>query len=290
MKPRAIVVGAAGAEPGSQVVDWAAREARLRRRPLRIVHILEWDQDAAREAVGSTYVERVWSASTAMTDSVTRRVRDLEPDVDVTAETLVGHPAARLLELAPAAELLVVGHRGRGGFAGLRLGSVSQRVATHAPCPVVVVRGRARPDGPVVAGVDDSPAADQVLDDAFVAAAAREARLVVVRSYAPAMQLWVASVRPADIATPEQDAAARAVVEEQLAPWRGKFPEVPVEIRLTHDAIAPVLAGATAEAQQVVVGSHGRGSIRGTLVGSTGLHLLRHAECPVLIARARRES
>src|SRR5689334_23695295 len=158
MKPRAIVVGAAGAEPGSQVVDWAAREARLRRRPLRIVHVLEWDQDEAREAGGSTYVERVWSASTAMTDAAIRRVRDLEPDLDVTAETLVGHPAARLLELAPAAELLVVGYRGRGGFAGLRLGSVSQRVATHAPCPVVVVRGRPRPDGPVFAGVDDSPA------------------------------------------------------------------------------------------------------------------------------------
>ena len=114
--------------------------------------------------------------------------------------------------------------------------------------------------------------------------------MVVVRSYAPAKQLWVASVRPADIATPAQDAAARALVEEQLAPWRGKFPEVSVEIRLTHDAIAPVLARAAAGARLLVVGSHGRGPIRGALLGSTGLHLLGHAECPVLIARGRRES
>jgi nucleotide-binding universal stress UspA family protein len=290
MKPRAIVVGAAGAESSNQVIDWAAGEARLRGRPLRIVHVLEWDQDEARAAGGSTYVERVWSTSTAMTDTAVRRVRDVEPEVDVTAETLVGHPAARLLDAARDAELMVVGYRGRGGFAGLRLGSVSRRVATHAPCPVVVVRGRPRPDGPVVAGVDDSPAADQVLDAAFTAAVARTESLVVVRSYAPAMQLWVASVRAADVATPEQDAAARALVEEQLAPWRGKFPEVPVEIRLTHDAIAPVLARAAAEARLLVVGSHGRGPIRGALLGSTGLHLLGHAECPVLIARGRRES
>ncbi|MCU7724897.1 universal stress protein [Actinoplanes sp. KI2] len=288
MSPRAIVVGVAGS--GNLIINWAAREARLQRRPLRIAHVLEWDADEAREASGSTYVERVWSASAAITDAAVRQARDAEPEVDVTADTLVGQPAARLLELAREAELMVVGYRGRGGFAGLRLGSVSQQVATQAPGPVVVVRGTPRPDGPVVAGVDRSPAADQVLDAAFTAAAARGAGLVVVRSYAPAMQVWVASIRPAEVATPEQDAAARTLVEEQLAPWRGKFPDVPVEIRLTRDAIAPVLVGAAAEAQLVVVGSHGRGPIRGALLGSTGLHLLRHAECPVLVARAHRET
>jgi nucleotide-binding universal stress UspA family protein len=312
MSSRAIVLGVAGSGSGSGLgsgsgsgsgysysygygsgdlaVEWAAREARLRRRPLHIAHILEWDGDEARAAIGSTYVERVWSASAAITDAAVRHARDAEPEVDVTADTFVGQPADRLLELAREAELMVVGYRGRGGFAGLRLGSVGQRVATRAPGPVVVVRGRPRPDGVVVAGIDDSPAADQVLDAAFAAAAARTAGLVVVRSYAPAVQVWVASVRSADIATTEPDATARAVVEEQLAPWRDKFPEVPVEIRLTRDAIVPVLVGATAEAQLVVVGSRGRGPIRGALPGSTGLHLLRHAECPVLVARAHRET
>ena len=290
MKPRAIVVGTAGAGSGDQAVEWAAREAQFRRLPLSIVHVLEWNQDEAREAGGSSYVERVWSSSTAMTFAATRHAQDIAPGVDVTADTLVGHPGERLLELGHAATLIVLGYRGGGGFAGLRLGSVGQRVATHAACPVAIVRGTPRANGPIVAGVDDSPAADHVLDAAFAAAATRAASLIVVRSYAPSMQLWVASVRPADIATPDQDAAARAAVEEQLAPWRGKFPEVPAEIRLTHQAIAPALAHATAEAQLVIVGSHGRGAIRGTLLGSTGLHLLRHAECPVLIARALGES
>ncbi|GAA3950437.1 universal stress protein [Actinoplanes auranticolor] len=70
----------------------------------------------------------------------------------------------------------MLGSRGRGGFGGLLLGSVSRRVATHAPCPVVVVRGRGNVvDGPVAVGVDDSPAADTVLATAFEAAAGRNA-------------------------------------------------------------------------------------------------------------------
>jgi nucleotide-binding universal stress UspA family protein len=287
MNPHSIVVGTAGADSGNTAVEWAAREAQLRRRPLHIVHVLEWSPDEAREAGGSSYVERVWSASEALTGAARRRALEVAPEADVTVGTLVGHPAARLLEVADSVELMVLGCRGRGGFAGLRLGSVSQRVATHASCPVAVVRGRPHADGPVVAGVDDSAAADHVLETAFEAAAARLASLVVVRSFEPAIQLWVASVSPAEIATPEQDAAERGRVEEQLASWRGKFPEVPVEIVLTHDGIAGALVDASSSARLVTVGSHGRGAIRGALLGSTGLHLLHHADCPVLVARPR---
>jgi nucleotide-binding universal stress UspA family protein len=268
MKHRAIVVGTAGGGSGTNAVAWAAREARLRRRPLRIVHVLEWNPAEARESAGSTYVERVWASSTATTDAAIRHVRDLAPEVDVTADTLVGHPAARLLEIAHDAELLVLGYRGRGGFAGLRLGSAGQRVATHASGPVAVVRGHPSPDGPVVAGVDGSAAADHVLDSAFTAAGVRAARLIVVRSVAA-----------------DRDAADGDLLHEQLAPWRDKFPDVAVETLLTHDDIAPTLVSASAGAQLVMVGSRGRGAIRGALLGSTGLHLLQHAECPVLLAR-----
>jgi nucleotide-binding universal stress UspA family protein len=267
MKHRGIVAATAGADSGNTAVAWAAGEARRRRLPLGIVHVLEWNAAEAREAGGSTYVERVWAASAATTDAAIRCARDAAPEVDVTAETLVGHPAARLLEIARDAELMVLGYRGRGGFAGLRLGSVGQRVATHAACPVTVVRGRPSTDGPIVAGVDDSPAADQVLATAFTAANARAARLVVVRSL------------PHD-----GDAAAPALLEKQLAPWLEEFPDVAVETRLTHDDIAPTLVSASSGAQLVTVGSRGRGTIRGALLGSTGLHLLRHADCPVLVA------
>jgi nucleotide-binding universal stress UspA family protein len=66
---------------------------------------------------------------------------DLGGDVDVRTVVAEGAAAAALLEAATDADLLVVGSRGHGGFTGMLLGSVSQHVVSHAPCPVVVVRG-----------------------------------------------------------------------------------------------------------------------------------------------------
>ena len=59
---------------------------------------------------------------------------------DVQAEVLTGQPTAQLLATARPQDLLVVGSRGRGGFAGLLLGSTSTQLVQHAPCPVLVVR------------------------------------------------------------------------------------------------------------------------------------------------------
>lgn len=60
--------------------------------------------------------------------------------MEVRTEVRYGTPASVLLHAARGATLLVVGSRGRGGFAGLLLGSVAQHCAQHAECPVVVVR------------------------------------------------------------------------------------------------------------------------------------------------------
>jgi nucleotide-binding universal stress UspA family protein len=59
--------------------------------------------------------------------------------VTVDRKLRTGNASQALLHEAKGAALLVVGSRGRGGFTGLLLGSVSQQVAHHAPCPVVIV-------------------------------------------------------------------------------------------------------------------------------------------------------
>ncbi len=200
---------------------------------------------------------------------------------------MIGHPTARLLAEAEGAELLVLGNRGRGGLASLLLGSVSRRVATHASCPVVVVRGRGdAAEGPVIAGVDDSGMADLVLGTAFDEAFGRGCALTVVRAVLPALPLWLGKVDPADAETPDQDAIEGARLAEQLASWLAKYPEVRVEVVLTHQNAASALVEASKYAQLVVVGSRGHGGIAGTLLGSTGLQLLDHADCPVYVARA----
>ena len=76
-------------------------------------------------------------------DLLQKLVADLEernPPVDVRTAIEEGNPSEVLIEQSKEADLIVVGSRGHGGFAGMLLGSVSQHLATHAGCPVVIIR------------------------------------------------------------------------------------------------------------------------------------------------------
>jgi nucleotide-binding universal stress UspA family protein len=287
MRTAAIVVATDGTDSSRAAVDWAAREAQRRHLPLRVVHVYDWDWAEARYDMGNEYFDVTRSLAEAVSAAAVDHARAVAPEIEIEGDTVIGRTTARLLAESAGAELIVLGSRGRGGFAGLRLGSVSQRVATHALCPVVVVRDDGNPEGPVAVGVDDSPTADHVLETAFAEASARDRTLVAVRSYLPALPLWLADVRADEVDTPEQDQIERDRLEEQLAPWRAKYPEVPVDVVLTHDGAASALVGVSTSAQLVVVGSRSRGVLAGALLGSTGLQLLHHANCAISIVRQR---
>ncbi len=74
-----------------------------------------------------------------MLDDIVEHARLDVPGVEIEAVLLGGDAAATLIESAKGADLLVVGSRGRGGFAGLLLGSVSQQCAHHPPCPLAII-------------------------------------------------------------------------------------------------------------------------------------------------------
>jgi nucleotide-binding universal stress UspA family protein len=287
MRTNHIVVGTDGSDGSRAPIRWAAREAQRRGAPLRLVHALDWEWHAARYNIGGEYLAEAHRHADELIAAATEEIRAIAPDVPVESQALVGNPIPRLMEASADADLLVLGNRGRGGFTSLLLGSVSQRLALHASCPVVVVRGHSE-TGPVAVGVDDSPAADHVLEAAFSAAAGRGVGLAVIRTYLPPPPLWLAgNVVATEVETPEQDAIERERLDHQLAPWREKYPDVPVETMISHDSAAAVLVGVSKGAQLIVVGSRGHGALAGTFLGSTGMQLLHHAECPVLIVRPR---
>lgn len=141
-----IVVGVDGSEGGAAALRFAIEEARLRGEPLRIV--CAWEPPALDYA-GAAFVptgeyhhqarlqaEHVVSAALA-------EARAALPDGELEGLAVNGHPAGVLVEQADGATLLVVGSRGRGGFASVVLGSVSQGIAHHATCPVTIVRSPA---------------------------------------------------------------------------------------------------------------------------------------------------
>jgi nucleotide-binding universal stress UspA family protein len=141
-----IVVGVDGSGHADAALRWALREARLRNASLEVV--TAWHYPYVTDISG---MAPVTSAAVGLAEDAAklldRAVDDAllaepVPGGSVEIERLVkqGTAASVLLRAAEGASLLVVGSRGHGGFSGLLLGSVSQQVAHHAPCAVVIVR------------------------------------------------------------------------------------------------------------------------------------------------------
>jgi nucleotide-binding universal stress UspA family protein len=153
-----------------------AAEAQRRNTDLRVVHAYDEIWTEVNYATGHEVMEIVRNQAEGITADAALVAHAVAPDLSVRRDAIPGDPRAVLLGAAESAERAVVGNRGRGGFTSLMLGSVGQRVATHAPCPVVVVRGRAAAvDGPIVVGADGSAAGTHALQLAFDQATAREA-------------------------------------------------------------------------------------------------------------------
>jgi len=149
---RRIVVGVDGSQTSREALRWAAEEALAHDgTELHVVHA--WDEPSVGAGVGVTPGRRAaaapegqhQAAQELVTDVVRQELGD-NPHARVRPSIGRGSAAAVLLEAAKGADLLVVGSRGLGGFAGLLLGSVSAKMASHAPCPVVIVRPAAPED------------------------------------------------------------------------------------------------------------------------------------------------
>jgi nucleotide-binding universal stress UspA family protein len=138
-----IVVGVDGSEESVSALRWALAEAERRGAILDVVHAWHYPYVACTEITGMAAaaldMDDLESAGRAVLDHSLERAAAAHSGVRVEPILVQGGAAATLVDAAVGADLLVVGTRGRGGFAGLVLGSVSQHCSTHAPCPVVIV-------------------------------------------------------------------------------------------------------------------------------------------------------
>ena len=139
-----IIVGVEGSGYAREALIWAIKEAEIRKSLIEVVTVYSptcapaspdlgyvpldsYDLLTEIENMQSDVIESALAASN-------------NPDVEIRRTLLKGRAADMLLKVAKGADLLVVGNRGRGGFSGLRLGSVSQSISRHSPCPLVIVR------------------------------------------------------------------------------------------------------------------------------------------------------
>jgi nucleotide-binding universal stress UspA family protein len=145
-----IVVGVDGSAGSLAALRWTLAEARFRGADVHVVHA--WMVpllDAVPEpwALGTPSLrpsedevhEHLEATARKVLDAALAEARSADPGVEVQAQLAEGRAATALLAAGRGADLLVVGSRGRGGFTGLLLGSVSTQCVHHAPCPVVIV-------------------------------------------------------------------------------------------------------------------------------------------------------
>lgn len=287
MTAKPIVAATDGSEPALRAAAWAAREAALRGHPLRIV---------SAAALPPRMIERQDAPHAATVADILRHNRDqalytaaaraaeAAPGLLVDTDHLSGQPARAIADSGSGALMLVVGSRGAGGFAAMVLGSVSRYAASHAPCPVVVVRDEApSPHHVVGVGLGDLDNCAHTLAFAFEEAALRKAALVAVHAWhVPQTDISRAGESFTALELHHAEAEARRRLQERLETWREKYPDVAAHAEVVHGHPARALVGLSARADLVVIGRHARHSALAEF-GAVRHPVLNHAHGPVAI-------
>ncbi|WP_327186715.1 universal stress protein [Streptomyces sp. NBC_01334] len=308
---RTITVGLDGSQESRAAAEWAAREARLRDLPLKIVHVREpVPEPMAQAPLLGAETQQHWTERSELgappaegrgrlPREAAEGVRLRHPGVEVRTEQVSGHPGEALAEAAKSAELLVLGSRGLGGIGGFLVGSVGLSVIAHTDRPVVLVRAlevaadehqadpagvpsAATPFRPVVLGLDVEHPDETLIEFAFDAAGRRATSLRVVHGWNPPP--YYAYGTPVDPTLHEALALRDAEsLAEVVAPWRKKFPDVEVVEESRYGSPAVHVVDAAREASLVVVGRRIRRSPFGAHIGHVTYAVLHHSTAPVAV-------
>lgn len=266
-----VVAGIDGSKTALGAAQWAAEYAAGSGLALTLLHATPWgDDDAVLAAAEAT-------------------VRSAHPDLVIRTATVKGAVANALSDVSESARIMVVGageHRVLGGHA--------VRIANRANCPVVVwrhpVAKRTGKPLPIVAGIDESEASTRALAEAFDIAALLHAHLTVVHTWEIDAAVGMGDLGgQGNMDWPLLEMLQnqqRQRMDELVGPLSRKYPNVQATKAFQDISPAKGLAELSRGAQLVVVGSHGRGRLAATLLGSVSQSLIHHAECPVLVVRA----
>ena len=279
-----------GSPQSIHAAQWAADEAARRGVPLRLLHAGPWL--TAQRAIDSQHGDDQGTALSLLAHTQAE-VHHRHPELPVETGLVQGQVTDALVSVAGDGQLLVLGSRGLGGFAGLLVGSVSLAVAARAQVPVVVVRpmtdthAEGQREQEIVVGVDAGLAAqsplDAVLEFAFAEAALRGARIRAVHGWDvppawPSMGVTVPMIPSEDL-----QSAEAAQLTKVLLPWREKFPAIEVVEQVRIGGGAAPLVYASARAELVVIGRRLRPHAAGMRLGSVAHAVIHHAQAPTVV-------
>ncbi|NMA78878.1 MAG: universal stress protein [Actinomycetales bacterium] len=299
-RPLGVLIGFDDSDHAVLALHYAARAAQRMEAPLTVVTAYTVPTmayaDAALIPSVPAEVARL-AAAQAQLEQAREHLRGYPGEVDLRTEH--GDAAGVLVRLSAQAQLAVVGARGRGGFLGRMLGSVSSALPAHAHCPTVVVPQQyeistaAGPerfapvadDAPVVVGVDLYQPDDSAVRHAAAAAVNRGAPLHLL-SVMPRPDAW-GQAYMAWLPDPDILEKHRAELETELETLAQSLRTEHAGLAVTSevvlsDPISPLLRSTTT-AQLTVLGTRGRGRVASTLLGSVSQAVLLRAEGPVMV-------
>ena len=268
-----ILIGYDGSPGSEQALLWAAREARWRGSVLTVCQACAPGQAGA--APGDGRASGQMPAAGDQNLATALRIAQELMGPGQARPLLAAGPAARVLcEHSADADMVVVGARGRGGLPGMLLGSVGQQVCAHARGRVVVVRGHWHPaaeyaPGPVVVGADGSAGSRAAIAFAAEEAMFREVPLLAVCALADS---------PGSLGGASR---IQEAFDQDIALQEKEYPELTILRQVCFGQPRAALLDASSAAQLMVVGSRGRGGLKGMLLGSVSQAMLHHARCPV---------
>ena len=278
-----ILVAYDGSPDSQRALEWAATESLRARTPIQVLVVNEVPPPAWGDAAGMAIVTEGFVLDSSV---LLDRAKAYLAEAGISTPTIQqrsGHVVGELLRAAASASTVVIGSRGHGRAGEALLGSVSQHVARHATCPVVVVRephdGDARR---IVVGIDGSQTSAAALDYACRRAEATGETVVAIHGWhvrAPSTDVWNSKPRSVESADRE------LLLAESVAGVRADHPDVRLEQEVVPVAPDQCLVDASAGASLVVVGSRGRGFFSGMLLGSVSQAVLHRASCPVAVVR-----
>lgn len=322
--PQAIIVGIDGSKASRNALGWAIKEAQAQKLSIRLVGAYTVPYISA-PTIDVSYVPIDDSGvRAAVTESLKDAAEEVKAGgVEVEAIIEIGDAAGVLVEESKQGSLAVVGSRGRGGFAGRLLGTVSSALPAHAHCPTVVVpvgwaaderrvpeQSASRPirnaagdsfesteaedtvEGPdytgkVVVGIDALGKESQALWEAAKMAQRRGSTLVILGVITTTVvgPEWLPST--GDMKRYIDQGADKLATA--AAAVREEYPDLDVSWTLYDGQPAEALVRASDTASVLVIGSRGRGGFAGLLLGSTSQSVLPYSKCPTMVVRVGRD-
>lgn len=291
-----VLVGVDGSPASLNALEWAVAQARQVGWRLHLVCAYAVPTFAAASLDGGYAAlddTAIREGAQAVLDEAVARASGR--GVDVTSALETGDPAGVLVDLSKQVCLVVVGTRGRSGFAERVLGTVSSALPAHAHCPTVVVpsrEGEDEDDGPtmpitrIVVGVDGSDSAKVALQRAIEQAELWEAELTAVVAVpigaGAGILGWLPAAVDRESVLADVKEGLNVAVDRAL---EGR--DLVVRRHALDGNGAALLSEFSTAVDLVVVGSRGRGGFAGMLLGSTSQQVLHHSACPVMVVPTR---